>query len=172
MKLCLVTALTLTSTVNGQISPEENAIFKHAANVVQDTYFWNDFNQELQSHGISASVLSQILIKAGMSALKDVYREHQEAEDVIAERDSIAEEKKSEIQQVQQQTDNQENENNKLREEMAEENKVIEDENQLLHMLTHMKKVLPPPQTLKHLPEAQTFLRGKISWWSWWSCRR
>lgn len=44
--------------------------------------------------------------------------------------------------------------------EAKEEQEVIEDENQLLHMLQHMKTVSPPPQLLKHLPEARSFLRG------------
>jgi hypothetical protein len=163
MKRCLVTAFALASTVNGQISPQmsENVIFKDAATVVQDPNYWNDVNQELQSHGIPASVPPDILIKAGMNALQDVYHEHQEAEAAYEDRNSIEKVKNEEIQQIEQQTNDQEDENNQLRKEMQEENKVIENENQLLHMLTHMKNILPPPQMLKHLPEARTFLRGR-----------
>jgi hypothetical protein len=47
--------------------------------------------------------------------------------------------------------------------EAKEEQEVIEDENQLLHMLQHMKTVSPPPQLLRHLPEARSFLRGNAN---------
>ena len=79
MKTFLIT-LTLSSAFG--LPPQENTIFQHGSNIINDPNYWDDFSHELQSHegnthpGLSPEVLKSV----GRAALADVYHEHEAVE--------------------------------------------------------------------------------------------